>query len=97
MMSEDAGSQSLPAQGTRGPLARAWDSDLLYSFRRSPVTIVAAVLTLLCVGGALFAPWIAPHNPFDLASVNLMDSFAPPGWTAQSKACLLYTSDAADE
>jgi peptide/nickel transport system permease protein len=92
-MSEDAGSQSLPAQATRGPLARAWDSDLLYSFRRSPVTIVAAVLTLLCVGGALFAPWIAPHNPFDLASVNLMDSFAPPGWTAQSKATYLLGTD----
>ena len=92
-MSEDVGSQPLPATAARGSLALAWDSDLLYSFRHSPVTVVAAVLTLLCVGGALFAPWIAPHNPFDLASVNLLDAFTPPGWTAQGKAGYLLGTD----
>ena len=66
-------------------LERAWDSDLLYSFRRSPVTVLAALLTLLCVGGAVFAPWIAPHDPFDLASLNLLDAFTPPAWTVQGK------------
>jgi peptide/nickel transport system permease protein len=65
----------------------------VYSFCRSPVTIVAAVLTLLCVGGALFAPWIAPYNPFDLASVNLLDAFTPPGWAAQGKAAYLLGTD----
>jgi peptide/nickel transport system permease protein len=78
---------------TRGPLARAWDSDLFYSFRHSPVTVVAAVLTLLCVGGALFAPWIAPHNPFDLGSVNLLDAFTPPAWTGQGKSAYLLGTD----
>ena len=92
-MRDGVEAQPLSAQATRGPLARAWDSDLLYSFRRSPVTVLAAVLTLLCVGGALFAPWIAPHNPFDLASVNLLDSFTPPGWTAQGKATYLLGTD----
>ena len=70
----------------RGRLARAWDSDVFYSFRRSPVTIAAALLALLCVGSALLAPWIAPHDPFDLASVNLLDSFTPPAWSGQGKA-----------
>jgi peptide/nickel transport system permease protein len=73
--------------------ARAWDSDLLYSFRRSPVTVVAAGLTLLCVGGALFAPWIAPHNPFDLASVNLLDAFTPPAWSPRGNAAYLLGTD----
>jgi peptide/nickel transport system permease protein len=85
-VSEAAGSQSLAAAVTDRPVVRAWDSDLAYSFRHSPVTVAAAVLTLLCVGGAVFAPWIAPHNPFDLASVNLLDAFTAPGWTAQGKA-----------
>jgi peptide/nickel transport system permease protein len=92
-VSEDIGSGSLPAAATRGSLARAWDSDLLYSFRQSPSTVVAAMLTLLCVGGALLAPVIAPHNPFDLASVNLLDAFTPPGWTAQGKAAYLLGTD----
>jgi peptide/nickel transport system permease protein len=92
-MSKGAVSRSLPAAVGRGSLVRAWDSDLSNSFRHSPVAVLAAVLTLFCIAGALFAPWIAPHNPFDLGSVNLMDSFTPPGWTAQGKATYLLGTD----
>ena len=63
-----------------------WGHDLAYSFRRSPVTVVAAVLTLVCVGSALLAPWLAPHNPFDAASLDLNDAFAPPAWQAKGVA-----------
>lgn len=59
-------------------LYRIWDSDIFYSFRRSPVTIVAALVTLTLVLAALLAPWIAPYNPFNPASLNLMDGFTPP-------------------
>jgi peptide/nickel transport system permease protein len=76
-----------------GRLARAWDSDLLYSFCHSPVTLVAAGLTVLCLGGALLAPWIAPHSPFDLASVNLLDALTPPAWSSQGKAAYLLGTD----
>ena len=76
-----------------GWLRRAWDHDLAWSFRRSPVTILAALLTLACVGGALFAPWIAPHNPFDSATLNLSDGFSPPAWTAQGSAKYLLGTD----
>jgi peptide/nickel transport system permease protein len=78
----------------RAALARAWDSDLAYSFRRSPVTVAAALVALVCVTGALGAPWLAPHNPFDLASLNLLDAFTPPAWMAKgSSAFLLGTDD----
>jgi len=75
-------------------LARAWDSDLAWSFRHSPVTIVASVMTLLCVGAALAAPLIAPHNPFDLAALSLENAFRPPAWLdAGSTQFLLGTDD----
>jgi peptide/nickel transport system permease protein len=61
-----------------GALARAWDSDFLYSFRRSPVALVSALLLLAVVVGAVFSHWLAPHDPFDLASLSLLDSFKPP-------------------
>ena len=61
-------------------LGRALDSDLWYSFRRSPITVVSAVVALTCLLGAALAPWIAPHDPFDLASLNLIDAFKPPAW-----------------
>ncbi len=60
-------------------LARMWDSDIAWSFRHSPVAIVAAVVALIVVLGAVFAPWIAPYDPFNSASLNLMDGFTPPG------------------
>ncbi|HXT78292.1 MAG TPA: ABC transporter permease [Acetobacteraceae bacterium] len=62
----------------RGRLYRAWDSDLIYSFRRSPLAVISAVIALVLIVAAVFAPWLAPHNPMDLASLSLLDSFKPP-------------------
>jgi peptide/nickel transport system permease protein len=59
-------------------LARALDSDVMYSFRTSPVAIVSALIAAVCIVGAAFSHWLAPHDPFDLASLSLMDSFKPP-------------------
>ena len=78
-----AESERLLATSVREPrdwLRRALDSDLLWSFRRSPMTVVAATVTLMLVGSALACGWVAPHDPFDLASLNLLDSFDPPAW-----------------
>ncbi len=60
-------------------LARIWDSDVAWSFRHSPIAIVAAVVALGTIFAAVFAPWLAPYNPFDPASLNLMNGFTPPG------------------
>jgi peptide/nickel transport system permease protein len=61
-------------------LRRALDSDVGYSFRTSPTAIVAAVIALICVFCAVFANWVAPHNPFDLATLDLMNARIPPMW-----------------
>jgi peptide/nickel transport system permease protein len=63
-------------------VARLWDSDLAWSFRRSRLAVTAAAVMLLIFAGAVFAPWIAPHDPFDLASVSLLDARNPPAWLA---------------
>ncbi len=59
-------------------LARTWNSDLAYNFRTSPVALASAALALILIVAAAFAPWIAPHDPTDVASLSLMDSFKPP-------------------
>jgi peptide/nickel transport system permease protein len=76
-----------------GRLRRAWNHDLAWSFRHSPVAILAALLTLVCVGGAVFAPWLAPHNPFDSGALNLSDGFMPPAWTQGGRAMYLLGTD----
>lgn len=59
------------------------DSDLFYSFRRRPGVILAAAIAITFVVAAALAPWVAPHNPFDLATLNLLDAFTPPAWTGK--------------
>ncbi len=68
------------AYGWASTLRQRLDTDVVYSFRRSPVTVVAGVLTSLFFLAALFAPWIAPQDPFDPASLNLLDAFTAPVW-----------------
>ncbi|MEM1235150.1 MAG: ABC transporter permease [Pseudomonadota bacterium] len=54
------------------------DSDLFYAFRTTPVALVSFVVAALLVLSAVFAPLVAPTNPFDPASLNLMNGFTPP-------------------
>jgi peptide/nickel transport system permease protein len=82
----DADQAGQAGQAVLASKARGWwDSDVAYSFRRSPVAVVSAVVLAICVIAALFAPWLAPKNPYDLASLNLLDALAPPVWEAGGK------------
>ena len=81
-------------RGNSGRLARWLDSDVWHSFRTSPVAMVAAVIAALCILGSLFAPWVTPHDPFDLATLNLSDARLPPAWLeGGSTQYLLGTDD----
>jgi peptide/nickel transport system permease protein len=74
-------------------LASFFDSDILYSFLASKVTIAAALVTAIIVIAAVLAPWIAPHDPYDLRSLNLMDSHLPPAWAADGDIRFLLGTD----
>jgi peptide/nickel transport system permease protein len=74
-------------------LARAFDSDIAYSFRRSPVAVLSAAVLLIILIGAMFCTWVAPYNPYDLASLSLMDSFQPPAFMADGTAAHLLGTD----
>jgi peptide/nickel transport system permease protein len=65
---------------TTTTLQRFFDGDVWHSFRSSKVAMAAAVVAALCIFCALFAPWVAPHNPFDLATLELSDARMPPAW-----------------
>ena len=59
-------------------LSLALRSDFVYQFKRSPVAVASFALVSLLVLSAILAPLIAPHNPFDPASLNLMNGFSAP-------------------
>ena len=77
----------------RQTLARWFDSDIGYSFRTSPMAIIAAAIALVCVFCAAFANWVAPHNPFDLTTLVLSDARLPPFWQAEGSAKYLLGTD----
>jgi peptide/nickel transport system permease protein len=81
------------APAAPGRWARWRDSDLLYSFLHSPVAVISALVALAFVVGAAFAPWLAPHDPFDVASLSLLDSFKPPVPAADSDWSYLLGTD----
>jgi peptide/nickel transport system permease protein len=75
-------------------MMRRWfDGPVGYGFLRSRVAQGALVVALAMACGAIFAPWIAPFNPFDLASLDLNDSLLPPAWTAEGSIRYLLGTD----
>ncbi|MFT6590408.1 MAG: peptide/nickel transport system permease protein [Rhodoferax sp.] len=77
----------------KSTLARWLDSDVGYSFRTSPTAILAAVIAFVCVFCAVFAPWVAPHNPFDLSTLELSNARLPPAWSPQGISTFLLGTD----
>jgi peptide/nickel transport system permease protein len=90
-MSAEPLSVPVPSRATR--LRALLDSDIAHSFFRSKVTVIAAIVTALIVLSAVFAPWIAPHDPFDLKTLNLLDSHNPPAWAGGGDPRFLLGTD----
>jgi peptide/nickel transport system permease protein len=74
-------------------LERFLDSDIWHSFKGNPVAIVSLIVTVIMVSSAVFAPLIAPHDPFDLAKIDIMDSSLPPSWLDQGDPRFLLGTD----
>ncbi len=75
-------------------IVRWLNSDVGYSFRSSPVAMTAAFVAFVCLFCSAFAGWVAPHNPFDLTTLELSEARLPPAWDAQgTRKYLLGTDD----
>lgn len=51
----------------------------LRRFLRAPTAVIGLGLMVLLILGAVFAPQIAPQNPFDLAAIDVLDARLAPG------------------
>ena len=59
-------------------ISRFLDSDFAYQFTRSPVAMLACGVVVILIGGAIFAPLLTSQNPFDPASLKLLNGFSEP-------------------
>ncbi len=76
-----------------GLLSRWLDSDVGHSFKTSPVAIGAATVAFICIFCAAFAGYVAPHNPFDLMTLELSDARLPPAWIEGGKSKFFLGTD----
>ncbi len=77
----------------KGRLVRIIDSDIFYSYRTSPVAIVSSIVATVLILAAIFAPFIAPYDPFNPRTLNLMNGFTPPMSESFSGSFFLLGSD----
>ena len=92
-MSNDSPAATAQVTDAPGAWKRFFDSDVWHSFQNSPMAMLAAAIAFVCIFCAAFAPWVAPHNPFDLATLNLSDARLPPAWTESGQARYLLGTD----
>jgi peptide/nickel transport system permease protein len=68
-------------------------SDLYYYYKRDKIAIGSSVVFLILALMALFSPWIAPFDPYDLTQIDLMDSEMPPAWLPDADPRFLLGTD----
>ena len=79
-MSDQGQMHHNPHMAEPSRLTSMWNSNMGYSFRRNPVAMVSMAIFLLIALSAIFAPLIAPYNPYDPGQMDIMNSEYPPAW-----------------
>jgi len=69
------------------------DSYLWYSFKRDKIAMLSLLVLVGLLLAALFAPLIAPYNPYDPASIDIMNSELPPAWQDVGDAAFWLGTD----
>lgn len=83
----------MAAEANPGRLARVFDSDIGWSFRRTPAAWISALVLMLIVAASFAAPLIAPQNPYDLRQVFIDKAELPPLWSAGGEVPFVLGTD----
>ncbi|HDL85909.1 MAG TPA: ABC transporter permease [Candidatus Acetothermia bacterium] len=74
-------------------IKRLFHSRVLQHFFKDPLAIIGVLILFVMLIGAIFAPLIAPQNPYDPRALSLQDSLQPPLWMPGGKAPFLLGTD----
>ena len=72
---------------------KIYDTDIGYSFFNSKIAVISSSVFFIIFLCSFFAGIVAPYNPFDPASVSLMDAFTPPVWSEGGSASFFLGTD----
>ncbi|GMQ45034.1 ABC transporter permease [Vibrio sp. 10N] len=68
-------------------------SDFLYYFKRDKVAMTSFTVFMVILVMSLASPLIAPHNPYDLSTIDIMDAELPPSWMEDGDATFPLGTD----
>jgi peptide/nickel transport system permease protein len=69
------------------------DSDIYFAFIKSPTAIISTVILIIIFFCSFFVELVAPFNPFDPSSLDLMEAFTPPSWEEEGISKFLLGTD----
>ncbi|MDO6499501.1 ABC transporter permease [Photobacterium sanguinicancri] len=69
------------------------NSDIVYYFLKDKVAMFSFALFLTFASAAILAPWISPTDPYDLSTIDIMDSEFPPSWMEEGDSRFLLGTD----
>lgn len=69
------------------------NSDIVYYFLKDKVAMFSFALFLTFASAAILAPWISPTDPYDLSTIDIMDSELPPSWMEEGDSRFLLGTD----
>ena len=72
---------------------KIYDTDIGYSFFNSKIAVISSTIFFIILICSVFAGIVAPYNPFDPASVSLMDAFTPPIWSEGGSSSFILGTD----
>jgi peptide/nickel transport system permease protein len=74
-------------------IKRLVNSKFVYDFFQDPPAVIGLTVVVLFLIGAIFAPWIAPQNPYNLKVVSLADQLIPPIWQKGGQSPFVLGTD----
>ncbi|GLT14672.1 ABC transporter permease [Vibrio algivorus] len=84
-------------QQTSSVVPTRWErfkqSDILYYFLRDKVAMVSFAVFMAFFVAAILSPWLAPTDPYDLTSIDIMNSELPPSWMADGDPAFWLGTD----
>ncbi|MDA9957003.1 ABC transporter permease [Candidatus Pelagibacter sp.] len=73
--------------------SRIKDSDIYFSFKKSPTAIISSSILFIIFFCSFFVELVTPYNPFDPSSLSLMEAFTPPSWTEDGMSKFILGTD----
>ena len=84
---------TVPTISDPGRFMRFWNSNMAYSFRRNPVAVTSLLVFLAITLMSILAPFIAPFDPYDPSSIDIMNSEYPPIWVEGADSQFVLGTD----